>query len=548
MGWSAAPPDTSKRSSQLGKRDTMNTFAKVGSPGRMSGSPHPLPLSRWERGATSVLLLAAALAGLCVAPGIAQADPAQRPNIVFVLTDDLGYGDLGCYGQKIVATPNLDRIAAEGIRFTQAYAGNNCCAPSRCAFLTGLHSGHGTVRDNSGSLGEKDVTIAAVLRKAGYATGHFGKWHLGGVGAPGNPLAQGFDFSFGINPGSGGSETHFSTTLYRNGKPEPVAANQDGRRGVYGDDLFLAEAISFIREHHAKPFFVYLALRTPHKSLEAPADVMKEFEGKFQETPFKGDAQIGGCPAPRAARAAMITHLDRIVPRLFATLKELQLERNTLVIFTSDNGPAKAGGADPEFFGSAGSLRGLKFTMYEGGIRIPMIAWWPGTVPAGVTCDFPCAFWDFMPTFTEMAGVPCPKTDGISILSILKGNRAAQKPHDYFYWERAGQQAVHADDWKGILTAKTGGLERFNLKVDPREKNDVQSGTPEIAERLRTIINSAHVDDPRYPLSGKVKKAGKRVKEKYRPVRKQLVVQASRLPKQPGRLHHNTAELTLDRH
>ena len=374
-----------------------------------------------------------------------------KPNIIFILADDLGYGDLSCYGQKIVPTPNLDRMASEGIRFTQAYAGNNCCAPSRCAFLTGLHSGHGTIRDNGGSLTEKDVTIAAILRKAGYATGHFGKWHQGSIGGPGDPLAQGFDHTYGINPASGGSETHFSTTLYRNGKPETIAANQNGQRGAFGDDLFVADAKRFVREHREKPFFIYLALRTPHKTLEAPADEMKALEGKFQETAFGGDGQTGAVRTPRAARAAMITHLDKNVLQMLALLKELQLERRTLVIFTSDNGPAKAGGADPAFFGSAAGLRGLKFSMYEGGIRIPMIAWWPGTVPAGLTCNVPCAFWDFMATFAEIAGAACPKTDGISILPLLRGNFSAQMPHEYFYWERAGEQAARVEDWKVVF-------------------------------------------------------------------------------------------------
>ncbi len=465
-----------------------------------------LLFSAARRGPGVLLAVFVAVGGLFAWPNLVQAEPARRPNIVFVLADDLGYGDLGCYGQKIVATPNLDRIASEGTRFTQAYAGNNCCAPSRCAFLTGLHSGHGAVRNNGGSLGASDVTIAAVLRKGGYATGAFGKWHLGAIGSPGAPTAQGFDYSFGINPASGGSETHFSTTVYRNGKPEPVAANQNGRQGVYGDDLFMAESLRFIREHHEPPFFVYLALRTPHKTLEAPEEDMKEFLGKFKETPFKGDSQTGPVRAPRAARAAMITHLDRLMPQLFSTLRELKLETNTLVIFTSDNGPAKAGGADPEFFGSAGSLRGLKFSMYEGGIRVPLIAWWPGTVPAGVTCEAPLAFWDFMPTFTEMAGVVCPKTDGLSILPTLKGDLAAQQRHDFFYWERAGEQAVRAEDWKGILTARTGVLERYNLKSDPGERADMKSDSPEIAGRLVKLMNEAHADNPLYPLTGKAKK------------------------------------------
>lgn len=459
------------------------------------------------------LVFAIALGGLAAAPGIARAEtPEQPPNIVFILADDLGYGDLGCYGQTIVPTPNLDRIASEGTRFVQAYAGNNCCAPSRCSLMTGLHSGHSSVRNNGGSLTEDDVTMATVLRKAGYATGAFGKWHLGGVGSAGDPNAQGFDLFFGINPESGGSETHFSPLLYRNGEKEIIAANQNGARGAYGDDLFLDEAVGFIRKHAGKPFFVYLALRAPHKALEAPEQAMKQFLGKFQETPFQGDGQVGPCAAPRAARAAMIAHIDQSVPRVFAALRELGLDRNTLVIFTSDNGPINAGGADPVFFKSAGGLRGLKFTMYEGGIRVPLIAWWPGTVPAGATCDLPCAFWDFMPTFAEMAGVPCQNTDGISFLPTLKGDSSTQRRHDWLYWERAGVQAVRAADSKAIRKVSADKLERFNLKLDTAETSDLADEGSEVDQRMRELMKQSHVDNPRYPLAGSKKKSGKRKK------------------------------------
>jgi arylsulfatase len=254
-----------------------------------------------------------------------------------------------------------------------------------------------------------------------------------------------------------------------------------------------------------------LALRTPHKALEAPEDVMEKFRGKFDETPFSGDGQVGPCEAPRAARAAMISHLDDLIPQLCSVLKELQLGRNTLVLFTSDNGPANAGGSDPRFFASADGLRGLKFSMYEGGIRIPMIAWWPGTVPSGTTCDLPCAFWDFMPTFAEMAGAACPKTDGISLLAALKGDSSSQRQHDLLYWERAGKQAARARQWKAILTAPTQAMEVFDLDGDPGEIHDVADGNSEADARLRALIKDAHVDDPHYPLL-KAPKARKRKK------------------------------------
>jgi arylsulfatase A len=445
----------------------------------------------------------------------AEAPPKRPPNIVFILMDDLGYGDIGCYGQKIVPTPNLDRMAAEGMRFTDAYAGSCCCAPSRCSFNTGLHAGHMTVRNNGGSLDTADMTIATLLKKAGYATGGFGKWHLGRAGSEGDPNAKGFDLFFGLEPGSGGSLGHFNETLYRNGKQKTIQANLHGAHGAYGDDLYLSEALQLMRENRAKPFFIYLALRVVHKALEAPDEDMQQFVGKFKETPFDGDGQVGPCPTPRAARAAMIAHMDRKLALVFSTLRELGLERNTLVLFTSDNGPATAGGADPDFFGSAGGLRGYKFSMYEGGIREPLIAWWPGTVPAGSTCALPCAFCDFMPTFAELSGVDCPQTDGISIVPSLKGNLASQNRHEYFYWERSGVQAVRAGDWKAVQEAATGAMELFNLKDDPVERNNLVKQQPDVAARMRAIMKEAHVDNPRYPLTKEKKsKKAKKTEEK----------------------------------
>jgi arylsulfatase A-like enzyme len=238
---------------------------------------------------------------------------------------------------------------------------------------------------------------------------------------------------------------------------------------------------------------------------------MKKFRGKFEEKLFSGDGQVGPCPAPRAARAAMISHLDDLVPQVCSLLKELQVDRNTLVLFTSDNGPASAGGSDPRFFASAGGLRGLKFSMFEGGIRIPMIAWWPGTVPERTTCDLPCAFWDFMPTFAEMAGAACPKTDGISLLETLKGSSSSQERHDFLYWERAGKQAARAGQWKAILTAPTQAMELFDLVGDPGETDDTVHENSEAEARMRALIKDAHVDDPRYPLL-KTNKTRKRKK------------------------------------
>jgi arylsulfatase A-like enzyme len=446
------------------------------------------------------------LLGAGCAGGAAMAAEIHKPNIVFILADDLGYGDLGCYGQKIVPTPNLDRMAAEGTRFTQAYAGSSCCGPSRCSLMTGLHPGHMTVRDNGGSLTEQDTTVATVLKRAGYATGAFGKWHLGGAGRPGDPNAQGFDVFYGIDPKDGGSSTHFSQALFRNGQRETVAANRDDRQGAFGDDLFLDEALAFLRAHRQQPFFVYLAFRVPHKALEAPAEDMQRFEGKFQERSFAGDGQVGPCPQPRAARAAMIAHLDRKIPEIFQTLRELDLDHKTLVIFTSDNGPATAGGSDPAFFGSSGGLRGTKFSFYEGGIREPFLARWPGVVPAGRTCDLPFAFWDMLPTLADLAGADVPTTDGLSIAPALRGDMPSQPRHDFLYWERAGQQAVRADRWKAIHTVSRGTLELYDLTADPAEQNNVAAEHPDVVERVQAIMRQAHSDHPEYPLAGKAGK------------------------------------------
>ena len=465
---------------------------------------------RWLRPMTTLTLSTAVLVlSIGATEHAFSAAPRKAPNIVLILADDLGYGDLGCYGQKLVPTPNLDRMAAEGTRFTHAYAGSSCCGPSRCSLMTGLHGGHMTVRDNGGSLSEKDTTVAAVLNRAGYATGAFGKWHLGGAGRPGAPNAQGFETFFGIDPADGGSSTHFLPTLYRNGKPETVAANRDGRQGAFGDDLFLDEALAFIRKQHRQPFFVYLAFRVPHKALEAPPEDLQRFAGQFAEQSFPGDGQVGPCPQPKAARAAMIAHLDRKLPEVLQTLRELELDRQTLVIFTSDNGPATAGGSDPAFFGSSGGLRGTKFTFYEGGIREPFLAWWPGVIPAGRTCDLPVAFCDLLPTFAQLAGTECPPTDGLSIAPALRGDMQAQPRHEYLYWERAGQQAVRTGSWKAIHHVSRGTLELYDLATDPSEQNNVAAQQPGAVARIRGILQEAHTDNPEYPLAGKAGKARK---------------------------------------
>jgi arylsulfatase A len=369
------------------------------------------------------------------AAGDAQVPPGAArggaPNVILIQADDLGYGDLSAYGQARFKTPALDRLARDGMRFTQYYAGSTVCAPSRAALMTGLHMGHATVRGNSPRvpLRAEDVTVAEVLRGAGYRTALIGKWGLGALGTSGQPDRQGFDEWFGFL-----EQTHahrqFTTHVWRNGERVPLDPERE-----YVNDRFTRETAAFIERNDPRPFFIYLNYTVPHAELRAPADALKPFEGAFPETPFvndKADARSSGPdevslgyrshPAPRAAFAGMITRMDRDIGTLIDLLESRGLGRRTLVLFTSDNGPHREGGADPAFFNSAGGLRGIKRDLYEGGIRVPMIAWWPGTIPAGRTSDHRWSHWDVLPTLAEEAGVKAPAgIDGVSVARVLRG-------------------------------------------------------------------------------------------------------------------------------
>jgi arylsulfatase A-like enzyme len=405
---------------------------------------------------------------------------ARQPNIVFVMADDLGYGDLGCYGQTRFTTPNIDRLAAEGTRFTQVYAGSTVCAPSRCTLMTGLHTGHCSVRRNmeSGSadlpLPPGDVTVAEVLRGAGYATGGFGKWGLGGPGSSGHPNAQGFDEWFGYLD-QRHAHSHYPDHLYRNG----ARFELDGKR--YSHDLVMDETAAFVRRHAERPFFVYLSLTIPHASLEVPDDSLRGYLGKFQETPFTGK-HYAHQAAPRAAFAAMIDRFDRSMGRLVALLAELGIERDTVVFLTSDNGPHAAGGGDPQFFRSSGPLRGIKRDLYEGGIRVPMIVRWPGTIPAGRVSD----------------KVWAPGLDGLSMAPTLLGE--PQQDHEYLYWEaseRGFQQALRVGRWKAVRLSERKGWQLYDLTADLGERRDVAAEHPEVIARVEKLARSARTRPPR---------------------------------------------------
>lgn len=441
---------------------------------------------------------------ICVVLSVATA-VAEKPNVVFILADDLGYGDLGCYGQKRIRAPNIDRLAADGLRFTDCYAGCTVCAPSRCALLTGKHMGHAAVRGNSHTtLGPDVVTIGAMLKQAGYATGIVGKWGMGDPGTTGVPSQQGFDDFYGyLNHVH--AHNYWPDHLYTNAGEVPLPGNVVERgvavkRQTYAPDACLDEGLAFLQRHRQQPFFLYYASTLPHANNEAGQQGM--------EIPSDAPYSAESWPSPQRHHAAMITRLDADVGKLLARLRELGLERNTIVFFSSDNGPHKEGGGDPAFFASAGGLRGYKRALYEGGIRTPMIAYWPGRVPAGKTSSLAWAFWDVMPTLAELCGAKPPgDLDGISIVPTLLGSATAgraQAEHAYLYWEfheRGFQQAVRQDKWKAVRLKPGEPIELYDLAADPGETRDLAAMQPEIIARMEAILATARVDNPLWPVT-----------------------------------------------
>jgi len=441
----------------------------------------------------------------------------SRPNIVYIIADDLGYGDLGCYGQKDIRTPNLDRMAREGMLFTQHYSGSTVCAPSRSCLMTGLHTGHTPVRGNKEyqpegqhPLPAESVTVAEVLKKAGYATGAFGKWGLGYPGSEGDPNNQGFDEFYGYNC-QRYAHNYYPYFLRHNGKKVILVGNEGKKTGQYGPDLIQKRTLKFIEANKDRPFFLFVPHVIPHAELFVPEDdIVRSYRGTFPEKPYKGiddgpNYKIGGygsVETPRANFAAMVTRLDRHVGEILAKLRELDLDKNTLVIFTSDNGPHGEGGANPAYFNSGGGLRGMKRDLYEGGIRVPMIAKWPGQIEAGSRSDHVSAFWDVMPTLAELAGAEVPADiDGISFAPTLLGRSRKQKKHDYLYWEfheQGGRQAVRKGRWKAVRLQverdPNGPLELYDLQADPQEKDNIASEHPDIVGRMAQIMAEAHTD------------------------------------------------------
>jgi arylsulfatase len=451
---------------------------------------------------------------------------ASGPNIIVILADDLGWGDLGSYGQKKIRTPHLDRMAAEGMRFTNFYAGSPVCAPSRSVMMSGKHGGHAFIRDNKEVQPEGQypipssvVTVAELLKLRGYATGAFGKWGLGFVGSEGDPNRQGFDLFYGYNCQR---EAHnfYPDHLWRNDQKVRLEGNTRGLTGRhYSHDLIEAEALQFIRAHRDQPFFLFAPFTIPHLALQVPEDSLNEYLDRWDDPPYDGKNSYLPHPHPRAAYAAMITRLDLSVGRMLSLVRELGLDENTIVMFSSDNGaafgqvtkefeflPGRLGGSDYVFFNSTGPFRAFKGSVYEGGIRVPLIARWPGRIKAGAVSDLPAVFYDLLPTFCEIAGQKIPAdTDGISFLPTLMA-RGKQRRHEFLFWDFSGyggQQAVRLGKWKGVRRNLHRGnlkIELYDLTSDIGERNDVAAQHPQIVSRITAIMQREHTPSELFPI------------------------------------------------
>ena len=441
----------------------------------------------------------------CGAPPTTDGD--ARPNIVFILADDLGYGDLGCFGQKTLTTPHLDRMAAEGIRFTQHYSGSTVCAPSRCVLLTGLHTGHARIRGNGRALlRPEDVLVSELLKEAGYRTGCTGKWGVGNPPPDDDPNRHGFDFFYGYVSMfhahnffpefvvRDGERVKLRNVLYDKWKSYTDGRGVARKKVDYLPDLVHAEALKFIERNKDVPFFLYYAFNTPHANNEGGRSPTRD----GMEVPSFGEFAMREWKKEEKGFATMIRNLDRYVGEVISKLKELGLDGKTLVLFSSDNGPHQEGGHQMEFFDSNGELRGMKRDLYEGGVRVPLIARWPGRIPAGRVTGHISAFQDFLPTAAAVAGIDAPGTDGISYLPTLLG-RGAQKKHDHLYWEfleRGGRKAVLLGRWKGVRlnTIKNPGgpIELYDVTADRSEKEDVSKDHPEIVARIAEILEREH--------------------------------------------------------
>ncbi len=445
----------------------------------------------------------------------AEKTEQQRPNVIFILADDLGYGDIEPYGQEIIKTPYLTQMASEGMLFTQHYSGSTVSAPSRGSLITGLHTGHTQIRGNKELAGEGQqpmeadtFTVGKMMKSAGYSTGLFGKWGLGYPESPSTPNKMGFEEFYGYNC-QRQAHSYYPEHLWRNEEKVILQGNKDGERNTYSQELIHQEALQFIRNNKDVPFFAMLTYTLPHAELNLPHDsIYHIYEDMFEETPHTGGYHDS--EKPRASFAAMVSLLDKYVGEVIQELKEQGIDDNTIVIFTSDNGPHKEGGADPEFFNSSGPLRGIKRDLFEGGIRVPMIVRYPNKIKAGIITNHISAFWDIMPTLANITNTELPKDkqiDGISFHPTLL-NEGQQKEHEYLYWEfheRGGHLALRQNDWKIIiLNAKSDEkVELYNLTSDLGESNNLIDKEPEKTKEMYNILKSIRTESELFPFYGK---------------------------------------------
>ncbi|MDO6737024.1 arylsulfatase [Wenyingzhuangia sp. 2_MG-2023] len=458
----------------------------------------------------SIVLLTA-----CKTKTTSEKEKLNKPNIIYILADDLGIGDLGTYGQEKISTPNIDAMAKNGIKFTQHYSGSAVCAPSRSSLMTGQHTGHTPIRGNKEDvvlggqvpLPAESITIAEMLKKVGYVTGMFGKWGLGF--GEGDPNKQGFDEFYGYNDQKL-AHRYYPAYLNHNQEIDSLEGNDWTQTEIYAQDKIQEKTLEFIEVNKDKPFFAYVPFVLPHAELISPKDsILQKYIGKFDEVPYKDHpyssdygpnmVEYKYCTQeiPFAVFASMVDRMDTYVGQIITKVKELGLEENTIIMFTSDNGAHDAGGANPAYFNSTAGLRGIKRDLYEGGIRAPFIASWPKTIKPGTVSNHISAFWDVMPTLAELVGVETPKqSDGISFLPTLL-NQKEQKQHDYLYWEfniKGGRKAVRLGEWKGVIykgNNKKSKIELYNLELDEKETNNVASEHPEVVSKIEKIMTSA---------------------------------------------------------
>ncbi len=466
------------------------------------------------------IILALALSG-CVSKN-ATTEPQQTvPNIIYILADDLGYGDLGSYGQEKIATPHLDQLANDGIRFTRHYSGSTVCAPSRSVLMTGLHTGHTPIRGNQEvkpegqwPLPASAKTLADGLKEVGYVTGAFGKWGLGYPGSEGDPVNKGFDHFFGYNC-QRYAHRYYPEYLWENEEKVYLEGNDWTTTQTYAPDLIQQKTLDFIRENRDTSFFAFVPIVIPHAELIVPDDdIYQNYLGKFPETPYVGRPGADYGPAlvismycsqenPHATFAAMVHRIDQYVGEIVKVLEELGLSDNTIIMFTSDNGPHLEGGADPRFFNSNGGLRGFKRDLYEGGVRVPFIVTWPGTIKQGSVSDHQSAFWDVLPTLAELTGFDYGETDGISFLPELMGRE--QPKHEFLYWEfheMGGKQAILMDEWKAVRLNvgkdPNGPLELYKLESDPFEEDNVADMHPDLVESFARMMDEEREPSPKF--------------------------------------------------